>query len=165
VGGICLLLALYAFQALPVSYAGAGLLGLGIALFVAEALVPSFGVLGIGGLAAFVLGSILLMDTDVPALEIAWPVIATAGVVTGGFVLAVAHMAARSHRRQSVSGPGHLVGRSAEAIEALDPEGHVRFEGERWQARAEQPVPAGARVRITGVNGLTLEVVPLSEDE
>ncbi|KPV39298.1 serine protease [Thiohalorhabdus denitrificans] len=160
-GGISLLLALYAFQALPVNYAGLALMGLGILFFIAEALVPSFGALGIGGLIAFVLGSIMLMDTDTPALEVAWPVIITAAVITGGFMLTVATMAARSHHRQSVSGTGHLIGRTARAIDDLDPEGWVRFEGERWQARAAEPVAAGEDVRITAVKGLTLEVTKL----
>lgn len=160
-GGISLLLALYAFQTLPVNYAGLALMGLGILFFIAEALVPSFGALGIGGLVAFVLGSILLMDTDTPALEVAWPVIITAAVITGGFMLTVATMAARSHRRQSVSGTGHLIGHQARAIDDLDPEGWVRFEGERWKARAAEPVAAGEDVRITAVDGLTLEVTKL----
>ncbi|MFA9460699.1 NfeD family protein [Thiohalorhabdus sp. Cl-TMA] len=157
-GGISLLLALYAFQALPVNFAGLALMGLGVLFFIAEALVPSFGALGIGGLAAFVLGSILLMDTDLPALEVDWALIGTMSVITGGFMLAVATMAARSHRRQSVSGTGHLIGHTAVAIGDLDPEGWVRFEGERWQAHAEQPIQAGEEVRITAVHGLTLEV-------
>lgn len=161
IGGISLLLALYAFQTLPVSYAGLGLIGLGILLFVGEALVPSFGALGVGGLIAFVLGSILLMDTDVPALEIAWPVIITASVVTGVFIMAIAAMAAKGHRRQPVSGAGHLVGKTAVAVGPLDPEGRVRFEGELWHARSQESVTEGEQVRIVGLNGLTLEVRPL----
>jgi membrane-bound serine protease (ClpP class) len=163
-GGIALLLALYAFQTLPVNYAGLALIGLGILFFVGEALVPSFGALGVGGLIAFVLGSIMLMDTDVPALEIAWPVIVTASVVTGAFILGVAAMAAKGHRRQPVSGAGHLVGHTAVAVEALDPEGRVRFEGELWRARAARPVAKGAQVRIDRMEGLTLAVSPLEEE-
>jgi membrane-bound serine protease (ClpP class) len=164
-GGISLLLALYAFQTLPVNYAGLALIGLGILFFVAEALVPSFGALGVGGLIAFVLGSILLMDTDVPALEIAWPVIVTASVVTGAFILGVAAMAAKGHRRQPVSGSGHLVGHTAEAVEDLDPEGRVRFEGELWRARSSLPATRGDQVRIDRLDGLTLEVTPLEEPD
>jgi membrane-bound serine protease (ClpP class) len=163
-GGISLLLALYAFQTLPVSYAGLGLIALGILFFVGEALVPSFGALGIGGLAAFVLGSVLLMDTDVPALEIAWPVILTAAVVTGAFILAVATMAARGHRRRPVTGFDHLIGAHARAEERLAPDGHVRFEGERWRARSDPPAEAGAAVRVTAVDGLTLIVTPEQEE-
>jgi len=161
IGGISLLLALYAFQTLPVSYAGLGLIGLGILLFVGEALVPSFGALGVGGLIAFVLGSIMLMDTDVPALEIAWPVIVTASVITGVFIMAIAAMAAKGHHRQPVSGAGHLVGKTAVAVGPLDPEGRVRFEGELWRARSQQSVAEGENVRIEGLDGLTLEVRPL----
>ncbi len=163
IGGISLLLALYAFQTLPVSYAGLGLIGLGILLFIGEALVPSFGALGVGGLIAFVLGSILLMDTDVPALEIAWPVIVTASVVTGVFIMAIAAMAAKGHHRQPVSGTGHLVGKTALAVSPLEPEGRVRFEGELWRARSQQSVAEGEKVRIEGLEGLTLEVRPLEE--
>jgi membrane-bound serine protease (ClpP class) len=162
-GGICLLLAMYAFQTLPVNYAGVGLMALGILFFVGEALVPSFGALGVGGLIAFVLGSIMLIETDVPALEIAWPVIATAGLVTAAFILAVATMAAKSHRRQPVSGSGHLVGHTAVTVEPLNPEGRVRFEGELWRARAETPIESGRPVRITGMDGLTLHVAPAEE--
>ncbi|HKJ72068.1 MAG TPA: nodulation protein NfeD [Gammaproteobacteria bacterium] len=162
-GGISLLLALYAFQTLPVNYAGLGLIALAILFFVGEALVPSFGALGVGGLIAFVLGSILLMDTDVPALEIAWPVIVTASLVTGAFILGVAAMAARSHRRQPVSGAGHLVGHTAVVVDPLEPEGRVRFEGELWRARSPRPAAAGTRVRIERLDGLTLEVSPLED--
>lgn len=162
-GGISLLLALYAFQTLPVNYAGLALIGLGILFFVAEALVPSFGALGVGGLIAFVLGSILLMDTDVPALEIAWPVIVTASVITGAFILGVAAMAAKGHQRQPVSGTGHLVGHTATVVDGLDPEGRVRFEGELWRARSSRPAARGQTVRIDNLDGLTLEVSPLDE--
>jgi membrane-bound serine protease (ClpP class) len=163
IGGISLLLAMYAFQTLPVNYAGLALIALGILFFVGEALVPSFGALGVGGLIAFVLGSIMLMDTGVPALQIAWPVIVTASVVTGAFILGVAAMAAKGHRRQPVTGTGHLVGRTAEATEDLDPEGRVRFEGELWKARASSPVAKGGRVRIDRMEGLTLAVSPLDD--
>ncbi|MEF8793572.1 MAG: nodulation protein NfeD [Thiohalorhabdus sp.] len=163
IGGISLLLALYAFQTLPVNFAGLALIGLAILFFVGEAVVPSFGALGVGGLIAFVLGSVLLMDTDVPALEIAWPVIVTASLVTGAFILAVATMAAKGHRRQPVSGSGHLVGRTAEAVEDLDPEGRVRFEGELWRARASRPAAKGDTVRIDALNGLTLAVSPIED--
>ncbi len=162
-GGISLLLALYAFQTLPVSYAGLGLIGLGILFFVGEALVPSFGALGVGGLIAFVLGSIMLMDTEVPALEIAWPVIITASLVTGVFILGVALMAARGHQRQPVSGEGHLLGKTAVAVTPLNPEGRVRFEGELWRARSQYSISEGERVRIEGLDGLTLEVSQIEE--
>jgi membrane-bound ClpP family serine protease len=99
IGGICLLLALYAFQVLPISYAGLGLILLGIAFMVAEAFLPSFGALGIGGVVAFVVGSIILMDTDVEGYTIAWPLIAPVAALSAAFFAVVA-MALKARKRR-----------------------------------------------------------------
>ncbi len=157
-GAICLLLALYSFQALPINYAGLGLILLSVLLFVGEALAPSFGILGLGGFVAFILGSVFLIDSDVPAHEIAWPVIGTAAVATGVFVLIVSTMALRSHRRRSVSGAEAMIGRTGVVLEPLQPEGWVRVGGESWQAHSEEPIQQGETIEVLRIDGLTLHV-------
>jgi membrane-bound serine protease (ClpP class) len=117
VGGICLLLALYAFQVLPISYAGLGLILLGIAFMVAEAFLPSFGALGIGGVVAFVVGSIILMDTDVEGYTIAWPLIAAVAALSAAFFFAVVAMALKARKRKVVSGQEEMIGAPGEALE------------------------------------------------
>ncbi len=157
-GGICLLLGLYALQMLPVSYVGLGLILLGLALMVAEAFAPSFGVLGLGGAAAFVMGSVLLMDTDLPAFQIAWQVIAAVTLVSVLVLTVVLHLALKARRHRVVTGMEAMVGSTAEALEDFDQIGRVRTQGETWQARSNKPVRRGERVRIIAVDGLTLQV-------
>lgn len=158
VGTICLLMALYAFQILPVSYAGLGLLLLGVGLIAAEVILPSVGVLGIGGLIAFVVGSILLMDTELPAFRVALPIIAALAVTTGLLLFGVLGMALRAHQRPRLFGQGA-------ALEQVLPielvrEGQVlaRFEGELWAVRCTDPLQVGDRVRVQSIDGLTLVV-------
>lgn len=158
IGAISLLLALFAFQVLPVNYAGLALIILGLLFFVAEAFVPSFGALGLGGLVAFVLGSLMLMEGDVPGFGIALPLIAAAALLSGGFLFAVASMALKARHRPVVTGAEQLVGSEAEALEDFVGQGHVRAHGEIWQARAAEPVHKGERLRVTGLDGLTLRV-------
>src|SRR5690606_7514221 len=129
-GGICLLVGLYALQMLPVSYVGLGLILLGLALMVAEAFAPSFGVLGLGGAAAFVIGSVLLMDTDLPAFQIAWQLIAAVTLVSVLVLTVVLHLALKARRHRVVTGMEAMVGSSAEALEDFDQIGRVRTQGE-----------------------------------
>ncbi|MFP4129356.1 MAG: NfeD family protein [Halorhodospira sp.] len=159
-GGISLLLALYAFQALPVTFAGLGLIGLGIAFMIGEAFAPSFGVLGIGGAVAFVLGSTMLLDTDVEGFEISLALIAGLTAASLLVFTGVAAMAARAWRRPRLGGGDELIGAEAVAEAAFDERGHVHYAGERWNAEAERPVQAGQRVRVVGKEGLTLRVEP-----
>ncbi len=157
-GAICLLLALYALQMLPVSYVGLGLIVLGVALMVAEALSPSFGVLGAGGLAALLIGSVMLMDTDLPAFQIALPVIAAVGA-GGALLLGVAvRLAVKAHRHPVVSGADTLIGERAVALEDFQEQGQVRAAGEVWRARAPRPVRRGQVLLVRGRDGLTLDV-------
>lgn len=160
VGAICLLLALYAFQVLSVNYAGLGLMLLGVALLVGEAFVPSFGVLGIGGIAAFVIGSIILLDTGVPGFAIARSLIA--GMAFAGALLAllIATYFARSRKRPVVTGAEQLLDESAIALGDFARAGQVRVRGEIWNAVAHAAIKEGQRLRITRVDGLTLEVEP-----
>jgi membrane-bound serine protease (ClpP class) len=163
IGGICLLLALYAFQVLPISYAGLGLILLGIAFMVAEAFMPSFGALGIGGVVAFVIGSVILFDVDTPGYEIARPLIAGIALVSALFFFAVVYLALKARRRAVVSGSEELVGVHGEALDDfVDGRGRVRVHSEEWQARSAQPVRRGERIRVKARDGLVLTVEPSS---
>jgi len=157
VGAICILIAMYAFQLLPVNYAGLALLLLGIAFMVAEVWVATHGALAIGGLVAFVIGSIMLLDTDVPQFEIPYSLIAGVTLASAAFVFMVIGMVVRSRLRPVVSGRESLLGARGEALEDIDGEGWARVQGERWRVRAQEPLRAGERLRITAVHGLVLD--------
>jgi membrane-bound serine protease (ClpP class) len=160
VGAICVLLALYSFHLLPVNYAGLALMLLGIAFMVAEAFLPAFGSLGIGGLIAFVLGSIILIDTDrVPSgFDIPYPLIGGVAAASAAFVFLVVGMAVRQRRRPVLTGREHLIGAVAEALEDFEREGWARVHGETWRARANAPVRRGERLRVKAIDGLILTV-------
>lgn len=162
VGGICLLLALYAFQILPVNYAGLALMLLGFALITVELFVPSLGILGIGGVVAVVFGSIILMDTDTPGMVINPGLIVAMGLVSALVFFAVIYLAARAHRNPRVSGTETLMGRRAESIaDFADGHGRVHIEGEDWTAQSDAPIRNKDPVEIVGIDGLTLKVRPL----
>jgi membrane-bound serine protease (ClpP class) len=161
IGAISLLLALYAFQMLPVNYVGLALILLGVALMVAEALAPSFGVLGIGGAAAFVLGSILLMDVDVPGYEINLGVIAGVALSAVALLAATLYLLWRARHSPVVTGEGGISGHSVVALEAIDGEGWAEFAGERWRVRSARPLARGQRARVLRRDGLRLDVEPL----
>jgi membrane-bound serine protease (ClpP class) len=163
VGAICLLLALYALQMLPVNYAGLGLILLGVILIIAEVLMPSFGVLGIGGIIAMVIGSIILIDTDAPGFAVSRPLIAAIATTGSLGLMAVIWVAVKARRRPVVSGREQLVGERGSAMESFDSEGEVFVHGERWSAISPEPVHEGQPVEVTGVEGLTLHVRPLGE--
>jgi membrane-bound serine protease (ClpP class) len=164
-GAICLLLALYALQALPVNYAGVALILLGVALMIAEAFAPSFGALGLGGVIAFVAGSLLLIDTHAPGFGISIPLIATMAILSAGVLLVIARLAVRSHRNPVVSGAEEITGAEGVATTAFTGHGWIHLHGEAWQAESPRPVAAGQRVRVTGRDGLTLHVEPLDQPE
>jgi membrane-bound serine protease (ClpP class) len=159
VGAICILLALYAFHLLPVNYAGLALMLLGIAFMVAEAFLPAFGSLGIGGLIAFVLGSIILIDTDdVPGFEIPYMLIGGVAAASALFLILVVGMTVRQRRRPVVTGREHMIGAVAEALEDFDGEGWARVHGESWRVRASAPVRRGDRLQVKAIDGLILTV-------
>lgn len=160
IGGICLLLALYAFHVLPVNYTGLALIALGVALMAAEVFLPSFGILGIGGIAAFVIGSVMLMDSDVPGFTIAWQLIGSIAFVAGGALMLVLILLARSRRRAVVSGPEDMIDDIGPVLDWAGNQGRVRIHGEIWRARAEGAMSPGQSVRVVGIDGLTLEVEP-----
>jgi membrane-bound serine protease (ClpP class) len=159
VGAISLLIAMYAFQMLPVNYAGLALLVLGIGFMVAELWVTSHGALAVGGLVGFVIGSIMLLDTDVPQFEIPYSLIAGVTVASAAFLFLMVGMLLRNRRRPVVSGRESLVGAVGEALEDIADEGWARVQGERWRVRAKEPLRAGERLRVTGVHGLLLDAV------
>jgi len=164
-GGICLILALYASQVLPVNYAGVGLIALGIAFMIAEVFAPSFGALGIGGIAAFIIGSIILIDTDAPGFGVSIPFVVSLGVITGALFIGLMAMVARMRRRPVVSGREEMLGALGEALEDFDSTGHVRVHSENWRARATVPIRAGQTVRVTGLDGLVLDVAPAHDPQ
>jgi membrane-bound serine protease (ClpP class) len=164
VGGICLLLALYSFQILPVNYAGLALIVLGLALIAVELFVPSFGVLGIGGIVAVVFGSVILFDTDVPDFRVNTGLIAGMGFGSAAiFGIIVWHAARTIVKPRGGSGREAMIGLQAEALDDFsDGRGRVHVQGEDWSARAEQPIRAGETVRIIGMEtqGFVLTVTP-----
>ncbi len=162
-GVISLLLALFAFQVLPVNYAGLALMVLGIAFMLAEVFVPSFGALGVGGVIAFVFGSIMLLDTGVPGYGVSIPLIGMFALLSAGFILFVVGMAVKARRRPVVSGEEELIGATGEALDDLQQSGRVRVHSESWKARALRPVRRGGRVRVVARDGLILTVEPLPE--
>ena len=161
IGAIALLLALYSFQLLPVNYAGMGLVLLGVALMVGEAFQPSFGVLGIGGLIAFVTGSIFLMDTDVPGFGIDISVIVSFAIISALVFTVVIGMAIKARRRPVVSGLEELVGAKASVLDDFDRQGRVSIHSETWQALSKAPLRKGQQVKVSAIEGLTLRVEPL----
>jgi membrane-bound serine protease (ClpP class) len=159
-GTICLLLALFAFQILSVNYAGLALVALGVGMIIAEFFFPTFGSLGLGGLIAFVVGSLILFDTDVPGMNIALPLIAAFATVGGLVIVGIAYVAARSMRRPVVTGVQGMIGDNAEVIQDFAGTGRVRYRGELWNARSDTELRAGQIARIVKVEGLTLWVEP-----
>jgi membrane-bound serine protease (ClpP class) len=160
IGAICLLLAMFAFQMLPVNYVGLALIVLGLAFMIAEVFFPSFGSLGIGGLIAFVVGAIFLMDTEVPGYGIPIPLIAGLALASAAFMILVGGMAAKARARPVVTGREELVGAGGEVIEATGDETWARVHGETWRIRSPERLTPGSRVRVTGVDGLILDVKP-----
>ncbi|UKD16239.1 nodulation protein NfeD [Burkholderia aenigmatica] len=175
VGTICLLVGLFAMQLLPISYAGLGLVLLGLGCLVAEAFLPTFGVLGFGGIVSFTIGALMLIDTDVPGYGIPWPVIASLALGGGLLVAGVSSVALRARRRPVVTGAEAMVGSIGEVLDdglladqphgaagaAPSAAGWARVRGERWRVASSAPLAAGCRVRVTGRHGLLLTVAPL----
>ena len=163
-GAISLVVALYAFQLLPVNWAGVLLLAAGCAMMLAEAFIPSFGALGVGGIIAFIVGGVFLMDTEAPGFGVPLALIVGLAFASAALLLAVGSFAARSVRRPVVSGREVMTGASATVISQTDDgQWWVKVQGEIWRARSETPLKAGDRVRIERVDGLTVDVLPLTD--
>jgi len=159
VGAICLLLALFALQLLPVNYAGLGLILLGIALLAAELLSPSFGVLGAGGIVAFIAGGLLLFDRDVPGFGVPLALILTLAASSAAVVLLGGGMALRARRRPVVSGREEMVGAPGRVL-AVGAQTWAEVHGERWRVESAEPLRPGQAVRVLAIDGLTLQVRP-----
>ena len=160
VGAISLLLAMFAFQMLPVNYAGLGLIMLGLAFMIAEVFMPSF-VLGIGGVIAFVIGSVMLIDTGIPGYGVPLILIVPIGIASALFIFVVAGMALKARRRPVVSGREELIGSSGEVLEDFDgKDGWARVHGETWRIRCRQPLGRGQKIRVVRMDGLIFDVEP-----
>jgi len=161
VGAIAILLALYALHLLPVNYAGLALIVVGIGFMAAEAFVPAYGSLGVGGLIAFVLGSIMLIeDTALPDFEIPIALIAGMAAASAGFLIFVVGMLLKSRRQAVVTGREQMLGARGEALGDFEHEGWARVRGEQWQVRSKRAVRRGQPLRVTGMHGLVLDVEP-----
>lgn len=160
IGGISLLMALFALQLLPVSYTGLALIVLGVGLLIAEHSAPGFGVLGMGGVVAFVMGSIMLIDTDVPGYQIPWQLIAGVTAASIGFLLVVLNFAMRARQQPVVSGREQMLGASGEVLANTDGGVFARVHGEVWKVSANAPLGIGQTVKVVGINGLVLTVEP-----
>lgn len=162
VGGICLLIGLYALQLLPVNYAGLALMALGVGLLIAEAVTPTVGAFGVGGIVAFVVGSILLFDTDVPGYEVNVGVIAGIASCAAALMVLILWLAMRSRRAPRFSGEAQMPETSGELLGAVSADGETwaLVGGERWRVRSEVSLPPGARVRVVRRQGLLLWVAP-----
>ncbi|MDM0031378.1 nodulation protein NfeD [Variovorax sp. J22P271] len=158
VGAISLLLALFGLQMLPVNYAGLGLIFLGVAFLIAEAFLPTFGALGVGGIAAFSIGAVLLIDNDAPGFGVPLWLVGALAVVSAGFIVVVAGAAAKSRRRPPVLGVATLVGATGELVEFADGEGWAQIQGDYWKVRGAEGLRAGRRIRVMRVQGLALQV-------
>ncbi len=160
VGAISLILALFAFHALPVNYAGLALIVLGVILFVTEAFVTSYGTLAIGGIVAFVVGSIMLIDTHAPGYSLPRIYITSLAAAAGAIIMGVLYLVVKMRRRPVVSGVEHMIGHVATALSDFDSRGYVHIEGERWAAVTSNPLKRGERVIVNAIDGLVLSVSP-----
>ena len=163
VGVICLLLAAYALQVLPVNYAGLALIIVGIALMVAEAFAPSFGALGLGGVAAFVFGAIMMFDSGVPGFGISVGFVIGLAVLAALAIIWLVGYALKLRKRGAVSGRGSIIGGTGTAMQDFTGDGKVWLEGEAWAAHSEEPIRKDQEVVVRAMRGLTLEVEPTSQ--
>lgn len=158
IGLISLVIGLYALNQLPLNYAGAALVVIGVIFMVTEALTPSFGVFGVGGFVAFVVGAAMLFDTDVPEYRLSWPVIAAAAATSGLILIVALGSLWRSMRAPSAAGPSGLVGATVTIQDWSGGRGHALAHGERWTAVGEGDLQPGDNAHVTRVEGLTLHV-------
>ena len=164
VGAISLLLALYAFQVLPVNYAGLALLSLGIIFMLAEAFAPSFGALGFGGVIAFVIGSIILFDQEGTGYAVSLPLIFALSLITAGFFLFIIGAAIKARERPVGSGQEEMLHASGEVLDDFEGKGRIRIHGEIWLAESATPLRRGDKVQVVAIDGLVLKVQPHNQE-
>lgn len=158
IGAICLILAFYSFQTLPVNYAGLLLIGLGVAFFVIELSVTSFGLLTIAGIISFTLGSLMLFDSPLPFMRVSLSVILPTVIAVSIFFAAMVYYAVRVYKQAPVSGTQSLIGIEGTASTNVDPEGKVFVSGEYWNADSTDHIKKGDKVAVTDIRGLKLTV-------
>ncbi|KAA3651952.1 MAG: nodulation protein NfeD [Proteobacteria bacterium] len=163
-GAICLLLAMYAFQMLPINWAGVGLVVLGLVLMTAEVFMPSFGVLGIGGIAAMVLGGLFLIDKEAPGFAVSLPFILGTAVAAAGLIFLAGTMFLRSRNRPLASGAAEMLGSLGQVTVTEGASAWAQVHGESWRVSSPRPLRPGDRVRVTAIDGLVLTVEPLESD-
>ena len=167
-GAVCIVVALYGLQMLPINYAGLALIALGLGCMVAEAFLPTFGALGVGGIVAFVLGAVMLIDTQTPGFGVPLPLIIGLAFVSLTVVLALSSLAVRARRRPIVTGGDTLIGMTGEVVDVdtpdadADSDGWARIHGERWRVRCDGGIARGDQVRVIARRGLTLMVEPVA---
>jgi len=161
-GAICLLLAMYALQILPINYAGLALVGIGLVFIISEIFVTSGGILGIGGVVAFTIGSVILFDDEYLAVSI--PLIGGTAAVAAGFMLWILNRFASLRHKQVVSGAEYLIGRTGNAISGFTGRGRVGIDGESWLAESRVPVSAGQKIRVDAIDKLVLKIEPVNDD-
>ena len=159
-GGILLIVGLMALTLLPINLAGVALILLAVAFFIIEAMTPVNGILATGGVIAMVLGIVILVDTDVPELQIGWVPAIAITLPFAAISVFLLQLAIRSFRLKVATGTEAMVGEFGEARTALDPEGTVFVHGELWNARSASAVSPGQKVRVVSVDGMKLEVEP-----
>ena len=160
IGVISLLLALYALNLLPINYAGAGLVLIGVALMIAEVFIGSFGVIGVAGVLAFGIGSFMMFNSGVPGFELSLSVLAAAMIVTAALFVLVIALLLRSRKRPVVTGQEGIMGAEGETLAWQQDEGRVRVQGEIWRARSSHPLEPGTRIKVVSRDGLVLLVEP-----
>lgn len=165
VGVICLLLAAYALQVLPVNYAGLALIIVGLLLVTAEAFVPSFGALGLGGVVAIVFGSIMMFDSGIPGFGISLSFVIAFAMISGLFLFWLVQLQLRLSRRGAVSGRESMIGGVGTATDTFTGSGHVWINSESWSARSTTTIEKGQEIRVTAMDGLVLLVEPVSQSE
>ncbi|MGI9452765.1 MAG: NfeD family protein, partial [Geminicoccaceae bacterium] len=164
VGIACLLVALYAFQLLPVSLVGLGIIVLGLVLMIVELTLPSFGLIGFSGIVAFVLGSIFLIDTDVPGYGVSRPLVGMLAVISSSLLMMFLIWLRRLHSMPVLAGAEEMIDSVATVISWKDDAGRVRLRGTSWAARSDAALSRGQKVRITAIDGLTVDVEPENEE-
>ena len=165
VGAVCLLIGLFALHMLPVNYAGLALILLGLSFMVAEVFFPAFGSLGAGGIIAFAIGAVMLIDTEVPGFGVPIGLILGLAAISALFVVLVAAVALKARRRPIVSGHEALIGSVGVAMDDLEREGWARIHGEQWRVRSSVPVKCGQSVRVKSRGDLLLSVEPVTDTD
>ena len=164
VGGIAIILAFFAFQTLPVNYAGVLLILLAIIFFILEMKVASYGLLSVAGVTSFLLGSLMLFDGTTPEMELSLSVLLPTLILVSGFFIVVAGLVFKTHVSKPMTGTSGLVGEKGIVKVALNPEGKVFVHGELWNATSKSPIEAGGRVKVVKVENLSVEVEPLDQN-